>query len=116
MAMNNDNLNELLEGLNKKQERMKEVDEQLSSTQIEIEYYKREIEAEMAEMTKDIKMKKCELKENWRTVAELKTALSKVYFLQFFCPCFSLLFLSIFPIFTANYIFIHIFLTAYSYT
>ena len=57
MAMNNDNLNELLEDLNKKQERMKEVDEQLSSTQIEIEYYKQEIEAEMAEMTKDIKMK-----------------------------------------------------------
>ena len=115
MAMNNDNLNELLKGLNKKQKRMKEVDEQFSSTQIEIEYYKREIEAEMAEMTKDIKMKECELKENRRTVAELKTALSKVYFYNFL-SCFSLLFLSIFPIFTAKYIFIHIFQTAYSYT
>ena len=75
MAMNNDNLNELLEGLNKKQKKMKEVDEQLSSTDIEIEYYKAEIEAEM---TKDLKMKECKLKEKWRTVAELKTALGGV--------------------------------------
>ena len=45
MAMNNDNVNELLEGLNKKQKRMKEVDEQLSSIDIEIEYYKGEIKA-----------------------------------------------------------------------
>ena len=89
MAMNNDNLNELLEGLSKKQKRMKEVNEQLSSTHIEIEYYKGEIEAEMVEMTKDIKMKECELKENWRTVAELKTALRKVYFYNFL-SCFSL--------------------------
>ena len=34
--MNNDNMNELLEGLNKKQKRMKEVDEQLSSIDIEM--------------------------------------------------------------------------------
>ena len=47
MAMNNDNVNELLEGLNKKQKRMKEVDEQLSSIDIEIEYYKGEIKAQM---------------------------------------------------------------------
>ena len=84
MAMNNDNVNELLEGLNKKQKRMKEVDEQLSSIDIEIEYYKGEIKAQMAEMKKDINMKECKLKEKGRTVAELKTALRKVYFLQFF--------------------------------
>ena len=84
MAMNNDNVNELLEGLNKKQKRMKEVDEQLSSIDIEIEYYKGEIKAQMAEMTKDINMKECKLKQKRRTVAELKTTLRKVYFLQFF--------------------------------
>ena len=71
MAMNNDNMNELLEGLNKKQKRMKEVDEQLSSIDIEIEYYKGEIKAQMTEMTKDINMKECKLKEKRRTVAEL---------------------------------------------
>ena len=57
MAMNNDNVNELLEGLNKKQKRMKEVDEQLSSIDIEIEYYKGKIKAQMTEMTKDILIK-----------------------------------------------------------
>ena len=114
MAMNNDNVIELLKGLNKKQKRMNEVDEQLSSIDIEIEYYKGEIKAQMAEMTKDINMKECKLKEKHRTVAELKTALRKVYFLQFFV--FPYLHLIFFSIFTANYIFIHIFLTAYSYT
>ena len=89
MAMNNDNLNELLEGLNKKQKKMKKVDEQLSSIDIEIEYYKGEIKAQMAEMTKDINMKECKLKEKQRTVTELKTALRKVYFLQFL-SCFFL--------------------------
>ena len=88
--MNNDNVNELLEGLNKKQKRMKEVDEQLSSIDIEIEYYKGEIKAQITEMTKDINMKECKLKEKWRTVAELKTALRKVYFFIIFLPCFSL--------------------------
>ena len=40
MAMNNDNVNELLEGLNKKQKRMKEVDEQLSSIDIGKAYFR----------------------------------------------------------------------------
>ena len=116
MAMNNDNVNELLEGLNKKQKRMKEVDEQLSSIDIEIEYYKGEIKAQMAEMTKDINMKECKLKEKRRTVAELKTAFEKSIFFTIFCLVFPYLHLIFFSIFTANYIFIHIFLTAYSYT
>ena len=66
----------------------------LSSADIAIGYYKEEIEAKMAERRKDLKMKECKLKEKWRTVADLKSLLRKVYsynFLSFF-PYFHFIF------------------------
>ena len=54
--MNNHNLNEMVEDFNKQEKKIKEVDEQLSSADTVIEYYKEEIEAKMAERRKDLKM------------------------------------------------------------
>ena len=94
--MNNHNLDEMVEDFNKQEKKIKEVDEQLSSADIAIEYYKEEIETKMAERRKDLKMKECKLKEKWRTVADLKSLLRKVY---------SYNFLSFFPLFSFHFIF-----------
>ena len=97
MAMNNDNLNEMLEDFNRQEKKIKEVDEQLSSTDIQIEYYKEKIAAEMAERGKNLKMKQCKLQEKQRTAAELETLWRKVYSYNFFVLFFAMFILFYFP-------------------
>ena len=95
MAMNIHNLDEMVEDFNKQEKKIKEVDEQLSSADKAIEYYKEEIETKMAERRKDLKMKDVSWKKNGGQSQSLNHYWEK-YILTIFClffPLFSFYFI-----------------------